>query len=235
MSEEEAISRRALVVCAHPDDADISSGGTIARWAQAGREIIYVVCTDGGKGTSDPHITSKKLATLRRREQQAAAAVLGVKEVVFLGHSDGSLEDTPAFRGELVRLIRLYRPQSVLTFDPYRKFMLHRDHRIVGIVTLDACYPYARDRLHYPEHLSEGLQPHKVKEAYLWGWAPENVDFFVDITDTFEVKLNALRCHRSQFGDFAELEARVRERATAVGTVADMPLAEAFYRLEFHP
>jgi LmbE family N-acetylglucosaminyl deacetylase len=154
--------------------------------------------------------------------------------VVFLGHPDGGLEDTPAFRGELVRLIRKYRPDIVMTTDPHRKYMWHRDHRIAGLVTMDAVFPYARDHLSYPEHKAEGLQPHKVREIYFWG--SEEPDTFVDISETFSVKVKALSCHVSQVGQHAtEWEKWVKERAeraAAIGRARGIPLAEAFRRIE---
>ena len=165
------------------------------------------------------------------QEQLDAASVLGVKEVVFLGHPDGGLEDTPAFRGELVRLIRKHRPDVVVTADPYRRYLWHRDHRITGIVTLDAVFPYARDRLSYPEHMAEGLEPHAVREVYLW--ASEEPNLYIDITETFETKMAALGCHVSQVGHFMEaVRQRMEERAVKTGEGNGVPLAEAFHRVE---
>jgi LmbE family N-acetylglucosaminyl deacetylase len=219
-----------LVITAHPDDAEIGAGGTVAKWVGEGREVIYAVCTNGDKGSSDPDMTSERLAQIRRQEQIEAAKTLGVKEVVFLGHPDGSLEDTPEFRGELVRLLRKYRPHTVMTTDPYRKYIWHRDHRITGRVALDAIFPYARDRLSYPELLEEGLMPHKVREVYLW--AAEEPNIYVDITGTLATKLAALRCHISQVGsDPEDLEQRMRSRASVLGESQGI-LAEAFHRIE---
>jgi len=219
-----------LVITAHPDDAEIGAGGTVAKWVGEGREVIYAVCTNGDKGSSDPDMTSERLAQIRRQEQIEAAKTPGVKEVVFLGHPDGSLEDTPEFRGELVRLLRKYRPHTVMTTDPYRKYIWHRDHRITGRVALDAIFPYARDRLSYPELLEEGLMPHKVREVYLW--AAEEPNIYVDITGTLATKLAALRCHISQVGsDPEDLEQRMRSRASVLGESQGI-LAEAFHRIE---
>lgn len=222
--------RRVLAISAHPDDADISSGGTIAQWVKEGRPVIYVICTNGDKGSGDPEMTSERLAPIREAEQRKAAAMLGIKELVFLNHSDGLLEDTPPFRRELVRMIRFFRPETVLAPDPHRRPFQHRDHRITGIVTLDACYPYARDRLSYPEHLAEGLSPHKVREAYLWGTDAPNT--FVDISETFDLKVAALRCHASQFAASA-IEEWMRQMATRLGEGRGLALAEAFHRFEF--
>lgn len=222
---------KVMVITPHPDDAEFGVAGTAASWIKQGREVIYIVCTDGDKGSSDPDMTSESIAQIRRQEQMEAAKVLGVSEVIFLGYPDGGLEDTPIFRGELVRLIRKYRPDVVVTADPYRKYLWHRDHRITGTVTLDAIFPYARDRLSYPEHIAEGLEPHKVKEVYLW--ASEEPNIYIDISDTFDIKMTALGCHVSQVGHYMEfLKQRMEERAARMGEDEGIPLAEAFHRIE---
>lgn len=220
-----------MVVSPHPDDAEIGAGGTIASWVKQGREVVLVVCTNGDKGSSDPNMTSEMLPQIRHKEQIEAAKVLGIREVIFLDHPDGFLEDTPEFRGELVRLIRKYRPDVVMTTDPYRKYIWHRDHRITGTVTLDAIYPYARDRLCYPEQIAEGLEPHRVKEVYLWG--AEEADTYIDISDTFDTKMAALICHASQLGQYREvIGQRIKARAEKTGEGEGVPLAEAFRRIE---
>ena len=145
-----------LVVTAHPDDAEFGVAGTVARWTQEGKQVAYVVCTNGDKGTSDRSLKPKQLAAIRKREQEAAAKVLGVREVRFLGYPDQELEDTSEFRKQIVRMIRIYRPRIVVTSDPYRRYLWHRDHRIAGQVTLDAVFPYSRDHLAYPDLLEEG-------------------------------------------------------------------------------
>jgi LmbE family N-acetylglucosaminyl deacetylase len=221
-----------LVVTPHPDDAEFGVAGTVARWTGQNKAVIYVVCTNGDKGSSDPSMSPHQLSKIREEEQQAAAKLLGVKEVIFLRHPDQGLEDTPEFRKELVRLIRVYRPETVVTADPYRRYLWHRDHRVTGQVTLDAVFPYARDHLSYPDLLEEGLYPHKVREILLW--ASEDLNYRVDITNTFHLKLAALRCHRSQVGHFSskELEKRLRERHEEMARGEDFQLAEAFHRVE---
>ncbi|MDP6825189.1 MAG: PIG-L family deacetylase, partial [Dehalococcoidales bacterium] len=139
-----------LVVTPHPDDAEFGVAGTVVHWVKEGKRVIYVVCTNGDKGTSDVNMKSERLAKIREQEQLAAANLLGVAEVVFLRHADQELEDTPEFRKEIVRLIRKYRPEIMVTADPYRRYIGHRDHRITGQVVLDAVFPYARDHLAYP-------------------------------------------------------------------------------------
>lgn len=221
-----------MVVTPHPDDAEYGVAGTVARWAREGKEIVYVVCTSGDKGTSDANMKPEEVAKTREQEQLAAAKLLGVREVIFLRHPDQGLEDTPEFRKELVRLIRTYRPETVVTADPHRRYIWHRDHRITGRVTLDAVFPYARDRLSYPDLLDEGLQPHYVREVLLW--ASEDPNFRSDITDTFDIKVAALRCHKSQIGQnpSPEMEKWLRQRHETMAEGEDFELAEAFYRAE---
>ena len=221
-----------MIVTAHPDDAEYGVAGTVARWVREGKSVVYVVCTSGDKGTSDPSMKPDELARIREKEQMAVAKLLGVREVIFLRHPDQSLEDTPGFRKEIVRLIRLYKPETIVTSDPYRRYIWHRDHRIAGQVTLDAIFPYARDHLAYPDLLEEGLQPHKVREVLLWG--TEDPNYRSDITDTFDIKIAALRCHKSQVGfDLpSDLEKRLRERAKTMAEGEAFELAEAFYRVE---
>ncbi|MFC1989476.1 PIG-L deacetylase family protein [Chloroflexota bacterium] len=221
-----------MVVTPHPDDAEFGVAGTVAHWTRDGKGVIYVVCTNGDKGTSDTKMKPDKLAKIREQEQLAAAKLLGVREVIFLRHSDQTLEDTPEFRKEIVRLIRMYRPETVVTADPYRRYIWHRDHRITGQVTLDAVFPYARDFLAYPDLLEQGFKPHKVREVLLWG--SEDPNYCSDITDTFDIKIAALRCHKSQVGHRLshELEERLMERCKIMAKEQDYELAEAFHRLQ---
>jgi LmbE family N-acetylglucosaminyl deacetylase len=221
-----------LVFTPHPDDAEFGVAGTVALWAKQGMDVVYAVCTNGDKGTSDPKMTPEKLAEIREKEQLAAADVLGVSEVVFLRYPDQGLEDTPEFRKELVRLIRKYRPDIVVSSNPYRKYIWHRDHRICGRVVMDAVFPFARDRLSYPDLLEEGLEPYKVKEVWLWG--SEDANHLSDITDTFDIKVAALCCHVSQVGGIPkeDLEKRMRERYRSFAEGEDFDLAEAFHKLE---
>lgn len=221
----------ALVVTPHPDDAEIGCGGTVAKWIREGAQVVYVLCTNGDKGSSDPEMTSAHLAEIREKEQQAAADTLGIKEVVFLRHPDGELEDTREFRGELVREIRRHRPDVVLCPDPFRRsFYMHRDHRICGQAALDAVFPYARDRLHFPELTKMGLEPHKVGVVLMWG--AESPDIFEDITETLELKCQSLLCHRSQtFNPGRDAAQFVREYAKRLGEGQGFEYAEAFRRM----
>jgi LmbE family N-acetylglucosaminyl deacetylase len=207
--------KRALAVSAHPDDTEFGCAGTAALWSQQGWEFYYLICTNGNKGSDDPNMTPQKLAPIRQREQREAAAVLGVKDVFFLDYEDGELTYSRELLGKVVRYIRQIKPYAVFTADPESiiirdSFINHSDHRCAGLVTVDAVYPAARDRWNFPEHLAEGLEPHKVSELYIWSFDKGN--FSVDITDVMELKLQALSRHKSQFGDNPEFLRYVRER-----------------------
>lgn len=226
-------SKRALVIVAHPDDAEFLCAGSVARWVSEGWDVGYVLVTSGDKGSSDEEMTSERLAVIREDEQRAAAKVLGVSTCVFLGHPDGFVEDTAELRGELVREIRRFKPDVVVTWDPYRVGHNHRDHRLTGQAALDAAYPLSRSRLYYPEHLAEGLEPHRAKEALLAG--SDRANYHVDVSDFFRTKMKALRCHKSQLGryPFSEVRKRVRQRMAEAGKEAGFKLAEGFHRLEW--
>jgi LmbE family N-acetylglucosaminyl deacetylase len=222
-----------MVVSPHPDDAEFMVAGTVARWAHDRKVVVYVICTNGDKGTSDRDVKPEELAKTREREQLAAANLLGVKNVIFLRYPDQGLEYTNGFRKKLVRLIRKYQPGIVITDDPYRRYMYwHRDHRITARITLDAVFPYARDHLSYPDLIKAGLEPHKVKEVLLWG--SEEPNYRSDITDTFDIKIAALRCHNSQVGDGGSfhMEGWLREWAEEQARGEDFELAESFHRIE---
>jgi LmbE family N-acetylglucosaminyl deacetylase len=193
---------RAMVVFAHPDDAEIGSGGVVAGWIEAGCEVAYVLCTNGDAGTAERSLTPAQLATKRAEEQRAAADAMGVKHLVMLGYPDGFLEDTRAFLGDVVRAIRQYRPHTVFVHDPYRiKHFQHRDHRKAGLTTTDAVYPFARDHLHFPEHITgEGLAPHKVRE--LWYWGADTPNVIVDVSESIDRQIAALVRHESQMPGF---------------------------------
>jgi LmbE family N-acetylglucosaminyl deacetylase len=221
-----------MVVVAHPDDAEFGAAGSIARWTAEGKSVVYVLCTNGDKGTSDRTMTSVELTRIRRQEQKEAASLLGVKEVVFLGMADQQLEETPAFREEIVRLIRRFRPQIVLSSDPHRRYLWHRDHRIVGQVVMDALFPYARDHMAYPQMLADGLEPHKVKEVFFFG--AEDVNYHIDISETFSQKVAALKCHASQVKELnvGDLEIWLQKRCQRMAAGTTFVLAEAFHRVK---
>ena len=221
-----------MVITAHPDDAEFGAAGTVAAWTREGKKAVYVVCTDGDKGTSDRNLSSRELVGIRQREQRAACKVLGVNEVVFLGHGDQTLEDTPAFRKELVRQIRVYRPHTVITLDPYRRYLWHRDHRIVGQVVMDAVFPFARDHMAYPDFMEQGLEPHKVAQILFFG--AEEINHYSDIEATFDQKLEALTCHASQIRELGngDLRSWLEARCRMLAKGSPYKLAEAFHRVE---
>src|SRR2546425_10420371 len=191
-----------MVIFAHPDDAEIGSGGVVAKWITRGCEVTYVLCTNGDAGTGDRSLTPAELARKRAEEQRAAADFMGVKHVVMLGSPDGFLDDTREVLGDVVRAIRQYRPHTVFVHDPHRTHgFQHRDHRKAGIVTTDAVYPYARDHLHFPEQIThDGLEPHKVRE--LWYWGMDEPDVIVDVTDSIDRQIAGLIRHESQVSGF---------------------------------
>ena len=220
-----------MVVIAHPDDAEFGVAGSVARWTGEGKRVVYIVCTNGDKGTSDRTLSPERLSKIRQQEQRNAARVLGVETVVFLGMADQQLEETPGFRKKVVRQIRRYRPEIVLSSDPYRRYLWHRDHRIVGQVVMDALYPYARDHLAYPDLLEAGLEPHKVKEVLFFG--AEDVNHYIDIESTFDKKVEALRCHESQVKEFGidDLQAWLKKRCERKAEGSPYTLAESFHRV----
>ena len=206
----------AMVVVAHPDDAEFMVAGTVAKWARKGTEVTYVIITKGDKGSEDPNMTTEKLTVIREAEQRAAGAVLGVANYEFMGYPDGYLQHTLELRKDVTRLIRKYRPHVLLTFDPTSRFFSdnyvnHPDHRVAGDVALDATFPTARDRLTFPELLVDGYEPWKVRQVWLAGTDHPNV--WVDIGDTMDLKKAALLEHPSQLGpdvvEFAEGFARM--------------------------
>jgi LmbE family N-acetylglucosaminyl deacetylase len=231
MNEKEA---DVLVLTPHPDDAEFGTAGTVASLVRQGKDVVYIVCTDGSKGTDNPSVKPAELVKIREQEQLAAAEVLGVKEVIFLGYEDQHIEDTPEFRKEIVRHIRTYRPELIISSDPYRRYIWHRDHRIVGRVVMDAVFPYARDVWAYPDLTEEGLKPHKVGEVWLWAPEDSDINFRSNITDTFQIKLKALHCHKSQIKEsfVEEMEKWLCTRAKDMAKGEDFKLAEGFHRVE---
>ena len=214
-AEEESGPKRIAVIVAHPDDAEFMCAGTVARWAAEGNHVTYVLLTSGDKGSSDPAVTPEQLVATREAEQRDACDVLGVKDVIFLRHPDATLVPDLAMRREMTRVIRQVRPDVVICQDPTVRFFAqsylnHPDHRAAGEATLDAIYPAARDRMTFPELLAEGLEPHKVREVYLAG--AKDPDVWVDISATLEAKLESLRRHASQMGDW-DPEEMVRQWA----------------------
>lgn len=218
---------RVMVIMAHPDDAEFTCGGTVARFAESGYRVQYVLATSGDKGSSDRNAGPDELAARRQAEQREAARTLGVEEVTFLGHKDGEVEVSLPFRRELVLVIRQGRPDVVLTFDPWQRYQIHPDHRAVGETALDAVAA-ARDHMYYPEQLTEGLTEHRVHNVYFFG--SDQPNYYVDIARTLEKKIAALTCHHSQIGD-RNMDDFVRARAAVVGQEIGLAAAEAFHYL----
>jgi len=227
---------RAMVIFAHPDDAEIGSGGVVAKWVAAGCEVTYVLCTNGSAGTTDRSLSPERLSERRAAEQRAAADFMGVEHLVMLGYPDGGLEDSRELRADLVRAMRAHRPHTVFAHDPFRiRSFQHRDHRMAGIATTDAVYPFARDHLHFPEQVThEGLEPHKVRE--LWYWGPDEADVIVDVTDSIDKQIAALIRHESQVPGLnvapgQTIEQRVKKGAAALATGYGFTYGAAFRRL----
>ncbi|MBA3523578.1 MAG: PIG-L family deacetylase [Geodermatophilaceae bacterium] len=224
---------RALVVVAHPDDVDFGAAGTVARWVAEGIEVTYCLVTDGDAGGFDDTPRSE-MAGLRRAEQTAAAAVVGVTDLRFLGHPDGQVYPTLAMRRDISRVIRQVRPQRVLTQSPDlyldRLPASHPDHRATGAATIDAVYPDARNPFAHPELLAdEGLEAWTVRELWLMG-APD-AGHVVDITEVFDTKMTALRSHVSQVSHNDGLDTMMRGWGTMVARAGGLPdgrLGEVF-------
>jgi LmbE family N-acetylglucosaminyl deacetylase len=224
---------RVLVVAAHPDDPEYGCAGTVARWASEGREVTYLLLTSGDKGSKDPATRPGLLATLREREQVAAARALGVHEVLFLRRPDGLLENTMDLRREIVTVIRRIRPATVLAIDPWTHYQTHPDHRAAGMAALDAAYAAKEVNL-FPEQLVEGIEPWRVKEVYLfWTGSP---DAWVDIGASVGLRIKALLRHASQVGtNRATHAAAIRHSARETARKANLSYeyAEAFKLLKF--
>jgi LmbE family N-acetylglucosaminyl deacetylase len=223
-------AERVLVVMAHPDDADFTVAGTVALWAQQGAECVYLLCTDGNKGSDDPALTPVRLAEIRRAEQRAALAQLGGRDVWFLGYEDGVLQATLDLRRDIAAVICRFRPDVVVCQDPTTYFfgseyVNHPDHRAAGEAALGAVFPSARNRLIFPELFADGLEPHAVHTVYLV--ASERADTWVDVTTTMERKLAALAEHKSQF-PIEQVEPFVRDWGARTGEAIGTAYAEAF-------
>jgi len=227
------IPERAMVIFAHPDDAEIGAGATAALWAAQGCEITYVQCTTGSSGSNDSEMTSDRIVGIRAAEQRAAADVIGVGDIVVLDHPDGELEADRVFLSEVVHAIRKYRPEVVFAHDQHRMSgFQHRDHRHVGVTVQDAIYPYARDHLHFPEQLVDGVEPYKVKHLLLWG--SDQPDVIVDVSDSVDTKINALAKHKSQLPGLSfgsDMDTRMRSRHTETAKGSGYRYGEAFRRL----
>ncbi|MEX2246355.1 MAG: PIG-L deacetylase family protein [Dehalococcoidia bacterium] len=236
VAERWATYSSALVITAHPDDAEFICGGTIAKLCDMGWDVRICVATSGDKGTRDPNMRPQELAAIREEEQRAAGRILGLRECIFLGYPDGFLYETPELRGHVVRLIRTLKPDLVITWDGFRAGFNHNDHRAIGRVVRDALYPAAHDPHYYPEHAREGITAHRTGELLLA--ASEAPDYHVDIGPYLERKVDAILCHTSQIEARSRdemmkgwREAGQRDRSRRKRTGYDF--AESFRRIEF--
>jgi LmbE family N-acetylglucosaminyl deacetylase len=229
----EYIPRRVMSIHAHPDDQEFSIGGTLAKWAQAGCEIISVIITSGDSGSNDPSKDGsykQELATLREQEQLAANAVLGIQQTVFLRYPDGELEPTIALRKELTRLIRQYKPDTVSTGNPQAwfygdEYLNHPDHRAAAQAACEAVFPSAGSRLIFADLLAAGYEPHDVRRLYIHG--PETANTWVDISETIDLKIRALQQHVSQI-DPDEVGKWMTEWAEEEGKEKGIKYAESY-------
>jgi LmbE family N-acetylglucosaminyl deacetylase len=204
MTQNELITpapKRVLAIQAHPDDMEFGQAGTIAKWVREGAEVIYCSVTSGDKGSPDPEMVGERLVELREAEQRKAGEILGLKDVIFLGYKDATLVADLDLRLALTRVMRQVKPDVVLSFDPSARilqnsYINHPDHIATGEATLAAVFPSVRDRLTFPELLAEGLEPHKVPHIYLY--ATDQPNTWIDITDTLDQKIEALKAHVSQ-------------------------------------
>lgn len=221
------------MLVAHPDDAEFMCGGTVAAWTRDGCEVHYVICTDGSAGSNEPGASRKLVAPVREREQRAAADVLGVTSVTFLGEADGLLEVTPVTRRKVTREIRRLRPDVLIAPDPARLwsgqgYINHWDHKQAGLLALTAVMPDAPTRVMFQELEDEGIEPFEIPNLWL---STNEPDTYVDITKTIDIKLQALAQHVSEEGEAAA--PWVRERARQTGEEAGLEYAEAFKAFRF--
>jgi LmbE family N-acetylglucosaminyl deacetylase len=216
---------KVLVILAHPDDPEFFCGATIAKFVKEGKQVRYCMLTCGDKGSDDPKMSHEQLCALRHEEQANAARALGVTDIVWLNYPDGELAPTLEARQRVAREIRRFKPDIVVTCDPTRVItpfgtINHPDHRAAGQIALDAIMPGAGNRMYFTDLRAEGLEPHQVKEVYISG--AEQPDTVIDVSDTFELKLKALREHKSQIPDAEGLEQRMRARFGRNGIYTEM-------------
>jgi len=222
-------AQRILTIFPHPDDAEFTCGGTVARWAAEGREITFCIVTNGDRGSDDPAMTPALLAETRRREQLESARILGVQDVIFMGRQDGVVVPDLGLRRDLTRILRQVRPDIVVAGDPTsywfgNEYINHPDHRAVAEAALAALFPSAGNRLYFPELLVEGLVPHKIKQVYIT--SPVDADTWIDISDFIDRKIEALRAHASQMGDW-DPDEEIRKWNSGDGKRHDPPVEYA--------
>lgn len=224
------IPESAMAIFAHPDDIEFSCAGTLARWARAGARVSYLLCTSGDVGIADDGMTREKAVEIRETEQRAAAEVAGAKEVIFLREPDGMLQPSLELRKKLVREIRRFRPEVVILGDPTLlwagdEYINHPDHRAAGIAAIDAVFPAAGQPHLFEELALEGLTAHKVRKVYANNWREGSV--YVSIDETIDIKVAALKAHKSQMRDW-DVEKNIRQWAAERAKGHEMQYAEIF-------
>lgn len=225
------VPESAMAIVAHPDDIEFSCAGTMARWAKAGARISYVLCTSGDVGIAEPGMTRERAAEIRESEAREAARIAGVTEIIFLHEPDGMLVPTLELRKKLVREIRRFAPEVIVTSDPTVVFagpdyINHPDHRAASQAALDATFPAAGQPNLFEELAAEGLTAHKPRKVYVNIWG-DHADAYVNIEDTIEIKIEALRAHKSQMGDW-DPSSQVREWSASTAKGKEMAFAEAY-------
>jgi LmbE family N-acetylglucosaminyl deacetylase len=230
MSNTFYIPESAMAITAHPDDIEFSCAGTLSRWAKNGTRVFYVLCTSGDVGIDEPGMTRERATEIREAESRTAAEITGAKEVVFIREPDGLLQPTLELRKKLVREIRRLKPEVLVTGDPTvvwagENYINHPDHRAAAAAALDAAFPAAGQPNLFQELEAEGLKAHKVRKIYITGWTQN--DIFVNIEDTINLKIAALRAHKSQMGDW-DPEPSIRQWAEERAKGKEMAYAESY-------
>lgn len=230
MSSTFYVPESALVVVAHPDDIEFSCTGTVARWTKAGTRVCYVLCTSGDVGIAEQGMTRERATEIREAEQRKAAAIAGVSDVVFLREPDGLLQPTLELRKKIVRELRRFRPEVVISGDPTvmwsgDNYINHPDHRAASAATLDAVFPACGQPNLFEELEQEGLKAHKVRKVYVTGWG--QTDLYVNIEETIDIKVAALRAHVSQMRDW-DPEPHVKQWAGERAKGKEMAYAESY-------
>jgi LmbE family N-acetylglucosaminyl deacetylase len=234
MTEPETTAEpiRVMVIGAHPDDPEFGCAGTVAKWAGEGKELTYLLLTSGDKGSHNREMSPGAVASIREKEQEAAARELGVRAVIFQHHPDGVLVNNLDLRREVCEIIRRHRPNVVMTIDPWRLYQLHPDHRAAGQAALDAVYA-AREHSIFPEQLVGEVEPWRVDEIFLF-WT-DNADYWEDVTASMDRRIAALKRHQSQLGERVDqVEERIRKMAKTVGEKPGFEYAEGFKRIILH-
>ena len=231
MTTHQYTPQRVMVIVAHPDDIEFGCAGTVARWVREGAQACYVLITSGDVGIATPGMTKAEAGRIREAEQSAAAEVVGVQEVVYLREPDGMLENTMALRKRLVREIRRFKPEVVITFDPTalwvgEEYINHPDHRAAGFAAVDAVFPAAGQPNLFEELAEEGLEAHKVRKVYAQSFGGD-ASTYVNISDVIDLKIAALKKHVSQMGEW-DPEPMMRQWAAQAARGLEMDYAEGF-------